>query len=103
LKTPNYKVRQGTVVKVDMHARSILEKWKENLAEKGIRVPLGGTIREISKIIKDIKEDTSKGYSKTDIKVAQGALDKLKEVSQKYDNPSFSDAVREMDRIVKEA
>jgi len=85
------------MVKMDGSSHSILKKWKENLKQKGIKVPLGATIREMDKLIKD-----GEGISKTDLKVIMHSLDKLKDVWSKYDNPDFSDAIREMDIILKD-
>jgi protein-L-isoaspartate O-methyltransferase len=85
------------MVKLDEAAHSILKKWKRQLREQGIKVPLGATIREMGRLVKD----ENVGFSKTDLKAINHALDKLKEISEKYDNPSFSDVIVKMDEMFK--
>lgn len=87
-----------TMVKMDNDAHSILKKWKENLRQIGIKVPLGATIREMDKLIKNGGE----GISQTDIKAIKQSLDKLRETMKKYDRPELSDAIRKMDSIIQE-
>lgn len=89
--------KQNPAVRVDTNAYSILEKWKNTLNEKGIKVPLGATVREIDKIILN-----SVGISKTDLKIIIHSLDKLKEILDKYNNPNWSDAIREIDTLLKD-
>lgn len=89
--------KQNPAVRVDTNAYSILEKWKKTLNEKGIKVPLGATIREMDKILLDCDN----GISKTDLKIIVHSLDKLKEILDKYNNPNWSDAIREMDTLLK--
>lgn len=84
-------------LKLDEHAHKILEKWKDGLSKKGIRVPLGGTIREMDKLIRGYE-----GISQKDIKETSKAIEKLKDIWSKYDDPDFSDAIREMDTMIKE-
>lgn len=85
------------MVKMDAGSHAILKKWKKKLGDRGIRVPLGGTIREMEKLIKD--QDV--GFSKTDMKVIRNCLEKLDEISKWYDKPSFSGVVLKMDRMIK--
>lgn len=84
------------MVKLDKSAHTILKKHKEKLKKKGVRVPLGGVIREMDRIIGSAQDD--KHFSLKDLKVLIGALDVLK----KYRAPEFSDAVREMDALIEE-
>lgn len=86
------------MVKMDAASHAILKKWKEKLRDRGVRVPLGATIREMDILLKD--EDI--GFSKTDLKGITRALEKLKEISEKYDNPSFSDVIVKMNSIINE-
>ncbi len=86
------------MVKMDSGSHDILKRWKKKLRDQGIRVPLGGTIREMEKLIKDPKL----GFSKTDLKVINHALDNLNEISEKYDNPTFSGVIVKMNSIIKE-
>ncbi len=90
---------KDTMVKMDAGSHDILKKWKKKLRDQGIRVPLGGTIREMEKVIKDQDE---LGFSKTDLKTVQHALGKLKEISEKYDNPTFSGVIVKMNDVLKE-
>ncbi len=53
------------MVKMDSGSHDILKRWKKKLRDQGIRVPLGGTIREMEKLIKD---QDNLGFSKTDIR-----------------------------------
>jgi hypothetical protein len=85
------------MVKMDGDSHSILKKYKKRLRNKGIKVPLGAAIREMDKLIKDDCE----GVSKKDLKDMRHAVDKLKDIVEKYHKPTFSDAVREMDTIIK--
>ena len=87
------------MVKVDDQAHSILKKYKEILRKKGIKVSLGGTIREMDRIIKDDCEN----FSQKDLKEMRHAIDKLKKTLKKYNNPSFSDAIKEMDGLIEQA
>lgn len=84
------------MVKLDKSAHAILKKHKKLLGEKGVRVPLGGVIRELDKIIGSVQD--SKHFSRRDMKALTGALEVLK----KYRAPEFSDAVREMDTLIEE-
>jgi len=84
------------MVKLDKSAHAILKKWKEKLRKRGVRVPLGGVIREMDKIIDSVQDD--KHFSRRDMKTLTGALEVLK----KYRAPEFSDAVREMDTLIEE-
>lgn len=84
------------MVKLDKNAHAILKKHKEELRKNGVRVPLGGVIREMDRIIGSAQDD--KHFSRKDMKVLTAALDVLK----KYRAPEFSDAVREMDALVDE-
>jgi len=86
------------MVKLDDHAHSILKKWKNKLRQKGVRVPLGGTIREMDKLINNCE-----GISQKDIKETMNAIEKLKNVWGKYNNPDFSDTIREMDTMIRES
>lgn len=86
------------MVKMDENTHSILKKWKEKLREHGVKVPLGATIREMEKLIKD----ESVGFSRKDLKKINHAMEKLKEISEKYDNPSFSGVIVKMDSMIKE-
>ncbi len=87
------------MVKLDGDSHDILKRWKKKLRDQGIRVPLGGTIREMEKLIKDQDE---LGFSKTDLNQANNAMDKLKEISKKYDEPSFSHVIRKLNAMIKE-
>ena len=89
---------KDTMVKMDENSHSILKRWKEKLRDQGVRVPLGATIREMDILLKD--EDI--GFSKPDLKGITRALEKLKEISEKYDNPSFSDVIVKMNSMIKD-
>ena len=88
---------KDTMVKMDGGSHDILKKWKTKLKDQGVRVPLGGAIREMDNLLKD--EDI--GFSKTDLRVANSALRKLKEISEKYDDTSFSGVIVKMDSMIK--
>lgn len=85
------------MVKMDEASHAILKKWKKKLRDRGVRVPLGGTIREMETLIKD--QDI--GFSKTDLRVIRNCLEKLSEIAKIYDKPSFSGVVLKMDRMIK--
>jgi len=86
------------MVKMDGGSHDILKKWKKELRDQGVRVPLGGAIREMDNLLKD----NDLGFSKTDLKGITHALAKLKEILEKYDNPSFSGVIVKMDSMIKE-
>jgi hypothetical protein len=81
------------MVKMDESAHAILKKWKEKLREKGVRVSLGGALREMDKII-----GTNNDISRKDFKALVSAVEILK----KYRSPTFSDAIGEMDLMIKD-
>ena len=85
------------MVKLDGVSHDILKRWKKKLRDQGVRVSLGATIREMDILLKD--EEI--GFSKTDLRVAANALGKLKEISQKYDDPSFSSVIVKMNSMLK--
>lgn len=86
-------MKEPTMVKVDGSAHAILKKYKEKLKKKGMRVSLGAAIREMDRLV---EEDNNLYFSKKDIRVVKDALDVLK----KYKNPTFSDAIRELDAVI---
>ena len=86
------------MVKMDGGSHAILKKWKKRLGDQGVRVPLGGTIREIEKLIKD----KDLGFSKTDLKIIRNCLEKLSKIATIYGKPSFSGVVVKMDSMIKE-
>jgi hypothetical protein len=83
-----------TMVKMDESAHSILKKWKEKLREKGVRVSLGGALREMDKIIGTDNND----ISRKDFKALVSAVEILK----KYRSPTFSDAIGEMNSMIEQ-
>jgi hypothetical protein len=85
-----------TMVKLDPSAHAILKKWKKKLRKKGIRVPLSGALREMDKIVSTIQDDRS--FSRKDLKALAEAI----EILRKYKNPTFSDAIGEMDVLIEE-
>ncbi len=86
------------MVKMDENTHSILKRWKEQLKKQGIKVPLGATIREMEKLVKD----ENVGFSKKDLKEINHAMEKLRETLEKYNNPTFSDVVIKMETMIKE-
>jgi hypothetical protein len=84
------------MVKMDPSAHAILKKHKETLRKRGVRVSLGGALREMDKIVGTVQED--KSFSRKDLKALAGAVEILK----KYKSPTFSDAIGEMDVLLEE-
>jgi len=81
------------MVKVDQAAHAVLKKYKERLKLKGVRVSMGGALREMDRII-----NGDDRFSQKDLK----ALSKARDVLMTYKNPTFSDAIRDMDAICYE-
>jgi hypothetical protein len=85
-----------TMIRMDPSAHAILKKHKENLRKKGVRVSLGGALREMDKIISTVQDD--KSFARKDLKALAGAV----EILRKYKNPTFSNAIGEMDVLIEE-
>ncbi|MFH0904516.1 MAG: hypothetical protein V1854_04930 [Methanobacteriota archaeon] len=86
------------MVKMGGSSHAILIKWKKKLRDQGVRVPLGETIREMERLIKD--QDL--GFSKTDLRVIRNCLEKLSKIATIYGKPSFSGVVVKMDTMIKD-
>jgi hypothetical protein len=82
------------MIRMDPSAHAILKKWKEKLRKRGVRVSLGGALREMDKILCNENND----ISRKDCKALVSAVEILK----KYKSPTFSDAIGEMDTLIEE-
>ena len=80
------------MVKVDQAAHAVLKKYKERLKLKGVRVSMSGALREMDRII-----NGDDRFSQKDLK----ALSKARDVLMTYKNPTFSNAIREMDALIE--